>query len=160
VVDVKIRAEQINPSETHHIESVYAPSAGSGSNCTTTLRAGERCKFVISALRASATAQWPKGSHTARRETAGDAVEAEITRGAHGATLRLSGLTFALMSPDEDDEHYIGVCADPGWEPMQFDLTEEELRHFPALQKTLSIRSPHGVNGCIGTGTLVLTGQR
>ena len=42
---------------------------------------------------------------------------------------------------------------------MQFDLTEEELRHFPTLQKTLSIRSPLGVNNCIGSGTLVLTGQ-
>ena len=57
VVDVKIQEEQIQHSETHHVESVYAPSAGSGSNCTTTMGAGGQCKFVISALHASATAQ-------------------------------------------------------------------------------------------------------
>jgi hypothetical protein len=159
VVDVKIRAEQINHSETHHIESVYAPSAGSGSNCTTTLRAGERCQFAITTLHASATAQWPQGSHTASLSNAGNAVEAELTRGAKGATLRLAGPTFATMSPDEDDEHYIGVCIDQEWKPMQFDLSEEELVHFSTLQKTLSISSPLGVNNCVGSGTLTLTGQ-
>jgi len=159
VVDVKIQNAQINHSETHHSEAVYTPYPGSASNCTTSLQPGERCPFAISTLHASATAQWPQGSHTASLSNAGNAVEAELIRGAKGATLRLAGPTFATMSPDQDDEHYIGVCIDQEWKPMQFDLSEEELAHFSTLQKTLSISSPLGVNSCVGSGTLTLTGQ-
>jgi hypothetical protein len=158
-VDVKIRAEQINHNETHHSEAVYTPYPGSGTNCTTSMQPGERCQFAITTLHASATAQWPHGSHTASLSNAGNAVEAELIRGVKGATLRLAGPTFATMSPDEDDEHYIGVCIDQEWKPMQFDLGEEELAHFSTLHKTLSISSPLGVNNCVGSGTLVLTGQ-
>ena len=161
MVDVEIHSTQMEHNETHHSEAVYTPYPGSGTNCKTALmRPGERCRFAITTQHASATAKWSKGSHTASSDGTGNAVEAELTRGAKSATLRLAGPNFAGMSPDEDDEHYIGICSAQGWKPMQFDLSEEELVHFSTFQKTLSISSPLGVNSCVGSGTLTLTGQK
>ena len=128
IVDVEIHSTQMEHNETHHSEAVYTPYPGSGTYCRTAMmQPGERCRFAITTQHASATAKWSKGSHTASSNGTGNAVEAELTRGAKGATLRLAGPNFAGMSPDEDDEHYIGICSAQGWTPMQFDLSEEEL---------------------------------
>lgn len=160
VVDVKIQNSGLQHSETHHSDAVYTPYTGSDANCTTALAVGYTCKFMISTLNATASARFPNGSHAASSNKAGNAVEAQITRLAKGATLQLSGPEFASMSPDEDDEHYIGICIDQGWQPMLFTLSEEEFNHFSTIQKSLSISSPMGVNNCTGSGTLILTGQK
>jgi hypothetical protein len=124
------------------------------------MQPGDKCQFVISSLNATATAKFPHDSHTASANKAGDAIEAEIVRLPKGATLRLAGPTFASMSPDEDEEQYIGICADQDWVPMKFTLSEDEFVHFSTIQKTFSISSPLGVNNCTGSGTIVLNGQR
>jgi hypothetical protein len=160
IVDVEIHSTQMDHRETHHSEAVYTPYPGSGANCTTAMQPGERCQFAITTFHASASAQFSGGSHTATSAKTGNAVEAELIRGAKGGTLRLAGPNFATMSPDEDDEHYIGICIDQKWTPMQFELTEEQMLHFSTFQKTLSISSPLGVNSCVGSGTLTVTGQR
>jgi hypothetical protein len=158
-VDVKIQEAELQHNETHHSEAVYTPYPGSGANCTTAMQPGERCQFAITTLHASATAKWPQGSHTASTSATGNAVEAELIRGANGGTLRLAGPSFAGMSPDQDEEHYIGICVDQEWKPMQFDLSEQEIEHFSSIQKTVSISSPMGVNNCVGSGTLSLSGK-
>jgi hypothetical protein len=159
-LDVEIHSTQMDHKETHHSEAVYTPYPGSGAHCSATMQPGERCQFAITTFHASAKAQFPGGSHTATNAKTGNAVEAELIRGAKGGTLRLAGPNFATTSPDEDDEHYIGICIDQEWTPLQFELTEEEMLHFSTFQKTLSISSPLGVNSCVGSGTLTVTGQR
>jgi hypothetical protein len=161
VVDIEIHSTQMEHKETHHSEAVYTPYPGSGgAHCASTMQPGERCQFAITTFHASAKAQFPGGSHTATSAKTGNAVEAELIRGAKGGTLRLAGPNFATTSPDKDEEHYIGICIDQEWTPLQFELTEEEMLHFSTLQKTVSISSPLGANSCVGSGTLTVTGHR
>jgi hypothetical protein len=161
VVDAKLQEAELQHNETQHSVSVYTPTSTYGSNCTTAMQAGDRCEFVISSFNGTASSTSPHGSHTASSNSAGTAVEAEIVRLPKGATLQFAGPTFSYGSPDQDDEQYIGICADQdgGWVPMKFILSEDEFVHFSTIQKTFSISTPLGVNNCTGTGTVVLTGH-
>jgi hypothetical protein len=165
VMDYKLHSDELdNHTETHHIETVY--EAAGGSNCTTSMQANDFCKFKSSDLHASATSQWPQGSHSARLDNPGyrpyDDVRNQpaMHRNAQGATLQFFIFVYAMGDPGEDDNHFVGACNTPQWQPMQVDLTEEEFLHFSTLQKTLSIHAPANDSGCVGTGTLVLTGQK
>lgn len=158
-VDAKIQVVATRHNETHHSEAVYRPVAGSGVNCSTAMKVGDRCEFTVSTLRASASAEFPGGSHMTSASQAGAGVAAELTRTAHGATLLLTRLVFAAMSPDEDGENYIGVCNGQHWTPLRFELSGEEFAHFATFRKMVLISSPLGIDNCIGSGTLTLTGN-
>jgi len=160
VVDAKMQEAELQHSETQHSVSLYTPNSSTyGSTCTTAMQAGDRCDFVISSFKGTATSMSPHGSHSAGSNNYGTAVAAEIVRLPKGATLAFGALPFSYGSPDQDDEQYIGICADQAWVPMKFTLSEDEFLHFSAIQKTFSISSPLGVNNCTGSGTIVLTGQ-
>ncbi len=161
VLDAKLQEAELQHDEAQHSESVYTATSTSGSNCTTAMQAGDKCQFVISSFNGTATSTSPHGSHTASANSTGTAIEAEIVRLAKGATLQFAGPAFSYGSPDQDDEQYIGICADQDgdWVPMKFTLSEDEFMHFSTIQKTFSISSPLGVNNCTGSGTLVMTGQ-
>ena len=141
---------------------MFEPGFLIGSACTTAMRAGERCGFHISEIHGSSSGKGPRGTLTAQAANydVGPNIVAEITRKAQGATLRNWNFLGVKPGRDVDADYEIGNCAAQRWEPTQFDLSEEEFKKFSTLQKTLSIRSPRGVNDCIGTGTFVLTGQR
>jgi hypothetical protein len=146
VLDVEMRNDQLKHWEKHRVEIIFR------SNCSTAMPAGTRCRLESSSVNASATSE----SHSATL-TSGNAV-AEIVRRAQGATL-IFGWVFAGTSADEDDEHYIGLCADENWQPDHLDLTEEEFERFATLKKTVSIRANGERCGCAGSGVILLTGQ-
>lgn len=150
VLNLNMHNSQIEHTEEHHVEITYR------SNCTGALAPGQKCTLTSSSLHASATSQWPKGSHSATLND--EQVIAEIVGRPGGATLTW-GWAFAGMSPDEDDEHYIGVCSAEDWQPDHVDLSEQEMKNFASLNKMIPIQTRGDRNGCPGSGTIILMGQ-
>src|SRR5208283_2677359 len=73
-----------------------------------------------------------------------------------GATLEFSANS---LLPSDRDEDLIGVCAAQSFEPRPqvFNLTEDDLKQFATLRKSILLTMPLGENDCVGKATAVLS---
>jgi hypothetical protein len=151
--------------EDHHIETVYRQVGywlQSSPGCRfASLKPGETCALTIASIHGTATGRHEDGtqkSSSLDKNFQESYSEGEFKRDAQGATI-----TFEIVDvPAGDAEEYVGNCAAQRWElwPPQFKLSEEEIRHFDTVHKTLPLNLPLGENGCIGKGTAVLSARR
>ena len=167
VVDSTMAGKDGSRSERHHFEERFRPATVGDSigfytepgDCAiAAMRAGDTRRFFLQALHGvyrgvqgtlSATAKIDQIDRYRDRYVV-------VRRQAKGATLEFSANS---LLPSDRDEDLIGVCAAQSFEPRPqvFNLTEDDLKQFATLRKSITLTMPLGENDCVGKATAVLS---
>jgi hypothetical protein len=139
------------PSRYGDQSGVYQPSEKQDCDIAG-LEPGQVRKFRLAWMRGSAKGVNPPFTATARVDgppPAGDDTSVTVTRKREGAAVE-----FAVEAVPGKGESEFGLCH-PSWKPTAFLLTEQELRDFANLRKTLKVSLEE--DACSGNGVVVLS---
>ena len=168
VVDSTMADKDGSRSEQHHFEETFRPATigdsigfytGPEDCAIAALRPGDTKRFFLQELHGEYRGVQGKLSATARIDQLDRYRDMNVLvkRRAQGATLEFSANS---PLPSDRNEDLIGVCAAQSFEPhpQVFNLTEDDLKQFATLRKSITLTMPLGVNDCVGKATAVLLG--
>ena len=167
VVDSTMADKDGSRSEQHHFEERFRPATMGDSigfytepgDCAiAALRAGDTRRFFLQELHGVYRGVQGTLSATARIDQIDRYRDRYVVvrRQAQGATIEFSANS---LLPSDRNEDLIGVCAAQSFDPRPqvFNLTEDDLKQFATLRKSILLTMPLGENDCVGKATAVLS---
>jgi hypothetical protein len=171
VVDSTMADKDGSRGEQHHFEEGFRPATigdsadnsvsfytGPEDCAIAALRPGDARRFFLEELHGAYRGWQGTISATARIDQIDRfrGMNVVVRRKAQGATIEFSA---SSPLPSDRNEDLIGVCAAQSFEPRPqvFNLTEDDLKQFATLRKSILLTMPLGENDCVGKATAVLS---